>query len=270
MLPHLCIKPDFMDFLQKMITYYQNESGHNSLKVLASAVLLLFLGGFLSWKFAGPLSILKGLTIPLFIGGLFFGIAGAASGIHTKRTFVEKLKLYERDKTAFFTAEVPRVEKIHKSWFGIRLTWGLVAFSGLGLLLFAKRHYMMGVGLGILIFGLVGQIVEAFSFHRNEQYYKAVLEATQMNQPKQDIKPDQNKPVEPPGHVPSGKNEGNPKSNAKQSFPTSKLPGMKDGYFLNGTQFMLIHKAEFPDTLRTPIYSLPSDDTLHKDSLALD
>ncbi|WCT14089.1 hypothetical protein [Mucilaginibacter jinjuensis] len=129
----------------------------------------------MSWKLAGPLSVLKGLTIPLIIGGLFFGIAGAASGVYTKRSFVEKLKLYEHDKPAFFKAEVPRVEKIHKSWFGVRLVWTVVALSGLSLLIFAKKNYLMGVGLGILLFGLMGHVVEAFSYARNEKYKNDVL-----------------------------------------------------------------------------------------------
>lgn len=171
-----------MDFLQKMIDYYQNESGHNSLKVIGSVIFLLFIGAFLSWKLANPLSIAKGLTIPLIIGGLFFGIAGSISGRYTKKLFAEKLRLYEQDRPAFFKDEVARVEKIHKSWFGVRAFWTIIGLGGLGLLVFAKKNYLMGVGLGILIVGLLGHIVETFSYQRNENYRNTVLEAAKTMQ----------------------------------------------------------------------------------------
>ena len=167
-----------MDFIDQLIRYYESEYkagyfiGAVVGGVLLTAAILLF-------KFANPLSLLKGLTFPLLFAGIFMGIGGGGSAYYTQRSYAEKLKLYHKDKQAFFKQEVPKTEATHRSWFGIRVWWSIVAGAGLLLMLAAKRNYLMGVGLGLLLFGIIGHIEEAISFRRNERYYKAVLKAAE-------------------------------------------------------------------------------------------
>ncbi|WP_114937641.1 hypothetical protein [Mucilaginibacter endophyticus] len=172
-----------MDFLQKMINYYQGETRHGFL-VSITGIFLIGIA-LIGRKFINPVSIFRGFLIPFIVGGLFLGIAGAASGIFTKKSFKERMTSYQQDRSAFFKTEVSKVQKIHKSWLGTRTAWTMVGFAGLALLLLAKKNYLMGVGLGILLFGLIGHVIEAFSFHRNEIYRDAVIDAADIERSSQ-------------------------------------------------------------------------------------
>lgn len=165
-----------MDFIHQLIRYYESEykAGY-FIGAMVGGVLLM--AAILLFKFANPLSLLRGLTFPLLIAGVFMGIGGAGSGYYTQHSYAEKLKLYHKDKQEFFKQEVPKAEATHKSWFGIRVWWSIVAGAGVLLMLSFKKNYLMGVGLGLLLFGIIGHIEEAISFKRNERYYKAVRKA---------------------------------------------------------------------------------------------
>jgi hypothetical protein len=139
--------------------------------------VLLLISGLLLWRFAKPLSLLKGLSPPLLIIGLLMSIGGFGDGYVTRKALPQKLHLYQQNKPAFFKEEVPKVERTHRSWFGIRVFWGVLAFAGAILLFTMKKSYWMGVGLGALLMGIAGNIEEAISMRFNERYYREVLQA---------------------------------------------------------------------------------------------
>jgi hypothetical protein len=132
---------------------------------------------FLLLRIAHPLTWLRGLSIPFLIGGLIFGIGGAINGRITQKVQPGKVQLYKQDRQAFFKEEVPKVERTHRSWFGIRLFWSLMAVAGLALLFSVKKDFWMGVGLGTILISLMGHVEEAISMKRNESYYRQVLES---------------------------------------------------------------------------------------------
>jgi hypothetical protein len=167
-----------MDFLESIILYYNSEykAGYFIGAVIGG---LLLLAVILLWKFASPFSLLKGLTIPLLIAGIFMGIGGSLSGHFTQKAYLEKMKLYQQNRREFFKQEVAKVQRIHKSWFGIRVWWTIVAIAGLTVAIAAKKNYTIGVGIGVLIFGLLGHVEEAISYHRNETYKNFVLKAAE-------------------------------------------------------------------------------------------
>lgn len=169
-----------MEFLEHFISYYQSEykAGYFIGTVVAG---LLLLSGLLLRKLSNPLSLFNGLAVPLLVTGLFMGIAGNATGYFTHKTFVKKEVLFNKDKKAFFMQEVPKTEKTHRSWFGIRLGWSVVVAVGGLLLMITKKDYYVGVGIGILISGMLGHVEEAISFKRNERYYRAVMQAARQS-----------------------------------------------------------------------------------------
>lgn len=173
-----------MDFLKSLVYYYNSEykAGYFIGSVIAGLLLLI---AFLLWKFASPFSLIKGLAIPLLIAGVFMGIGGSLSGYFTQKSYPEKVKLYQQDKHNFFKQEVAKVQRTHKSWFGIRLWWTIVAIAGLSIAVSAKKDYTIGLGLGILFFGLLGHLEEAISYHRNETYKDAVIKAAEKNKSEQ-------------------------------------------------------------------------------------
>ncbi|WP_293305043.1 hypothetical protein [Pedobacter sp. UBA5917] len=253
-----------MDFFDKMTAYYQGESGYGGLMIGAGGLLLLLLA-VLAWKFANPFSFLKGLTIPLMIGGLFLGIAGSASGYFTRKSFAEKLKTYRYDRKAFFKEEVTKVEKIHKSWFGVRIGWTVVVLGGLMMLLLAKRNFLMGVGLGILIFGLLGHLVEAFSFIRNEKYHDIVIEAAKKETSTEIAQPNGNIFTKP-GEAPLEKQKDEQKIQVKEEIPsTGKLLKLRRKHKNNlNNAFSMLPAA---DTVNTIAQTQPLADQLGDASL---
>ncbi len=108
----------------------------------------------------------------------------------------------------------------------------------------------MGIGLGILIVGIMGQLVEAFSYHRNEEYRKAVLEAAKVDQNNQNDQPKSDiKPIEPSINNPSEKKEEKPHNKDNKSSTAYEPPEMKDSFHINGDKLILIYKADFLDSV---------------------
>jgi hypothetical protein len=171
-----------MDFIQKILQYYHTESRHGF--TAAAIGILLLISSVLLWRFARPLSLLKGLSLPFLLIGLLMGIGGLGDGYVTRKALPEKLRLYNENKSAFFKEEVPKVERTHRSWPGIRKFWGIVtatgailSLAGAVLLFTMKKSYWIGVGLGALLMGILGNIEEAISMRFNERYYREVLQA---------------------------------------------------------------------------------------------
>jgi len=164
-----------MNFIQQILQYYNNESKHSYISAIAGVLLLT--AAFLFLIIANPLTWLRGLSIPLLIGGLIFGIGGALNGRVTQKVQPKKVRLYNQDRQAFFKEEVPKVERTHRSWFGIRLFWSLIAVAGLALLLTVKKDFWMGVGIGTFLVSMMGHVEEAISMRRNESYYRQVLDS---------------------------------------------------------------------------------------------
>jgi hypothetical protein len=164
-----------MNFLRNVITYYTRESYQG----FGSSVFggLLLIATILLWKLASPLSLLKGLTIPFFVFGLLFGIAGFGDGYASQKALPAKINLYNKEKLEFFKQEAPKVEATHQSWLRIRILWTVVAIAGIALLFTVKKNYWIGVGLGALLMGITGHIEEAISMKFNKKYYHQVIKA---------------------------------------------------------------------------------------------
>ena len=132
-------------------------------------VLLLF-------RFAPPVSFAKGLTIPFLLVGLIMGLGGMGDGYLARRDIPLKVELFKKDQGAFFSVEVPQVEKTHRSWRRIRIIWGTLTVIGAALFFILRKEYGLGVGLGLFVLGIAGHVEEAISKRFNERYYREVLE----------------------------------------------------------------------------------------------
>ncbi len=165
-----------LDFIENILRYYHTESRHGYIGAGVGALLLV--SALLLWKFANPLSLFKGLSLPFLIIGLIMGIGGSLDGYTTRRALPGKMSLYREDQQAFFKEEVPKVERTHRSWFGIRIFWSVITVAGVALLFTVKKNYWIGVGLGTLLLGAMGHIEEAVSFKFNEKYRQEVLDGS--------------------------------------------------------------------------------------------
>ncbi|ANI89451.1 hypothetical protein A9P82_09175 [Arachidicoccus ginsenosidimutans] len=166
-------------FVENILKHYIRESQQGYGSTIFGVILLI--AAILLFKFAAPLSLLKGLAIPSFLIGLIMGLGGVTDGHFARKSITEQISLYENNREAFFNQEVPKVEKIHKSWKDIRIIWSVITLTGITLLFAAKKDYLKGVALGTIILSLAGHTEEAISKNFNEKYYKEVLEEAVKN-----------------------------------------------------------------------------------------
>lgn len=165
-----------MNLLQTIIDYYHGEARHGFWMAFIGALLLI--GGIVLLKWAAPLSLLKGLTIPMFLFGLIVGIGGAADGIYTRKITPTKVEQYQKDSKGFLIKEKAKVEKTHRGWPGLRRMWTILGISGaiIALILF-RKPFWLGAGLGIAGLAVLISLFELFSMRFNERYYHTIMES---------------------------------------------------------------------------------------------
>jgi hypothetical protein len=175
-----------MNLLQSIISYYQGEARHGFWGAVIGGLLLI--GGFVLWKWASPLSLFKGLSVPMFLFGLLVGIGGGADSFYTSKLTPGKIALYQKDSTAFLQQEKIKVEKTHRGWHGIRIFWSLLGLGGVLLSFLIRKPFWIGGGLGMLALAIIISLFELYSMRFNERYYHAIQSAATQE------------PIEPRGH----------------------------------------------------------------------
>lgn len=166
-----------MDFLDKIIQHYLRES-HQGLGAAIFGGLLL-IGALLLFRFARPSSLLRGFTLPFLLIGIIMGLGGSLDSYHARQSIAQKTALFEKDKKAFFTQETQQVQKTHRSWKRIFITWSIFTVSGIVMLLGIRKSYWTGVAIGTILVSMAGHVEEAISKNFNEKYYHQVMEETQ-------------------------------------------------------------------------------------------
>jgi|GEM_PF-1357609 len=165
-----------MNLLQTIIDYYHGEARHDFWMAFIGALLLI--GGIVLLKWAAPLSLLKALTIPMFLFGLIVGIGGAADGIYTRKITTTRVEQYQKDSKGFLIQEKVKVEKTHRGWPGLRRMWTILSISGaiIAAILF-RKPFWLGAGLGMAGLAVLISLFELFSMRFNERYYHIIMES---------------------------------------------------------------------------------------------
>jgi hypothetical protein len=161
-----------MDLQETIINYYHGEARHGLWGAIIG--ILLLAGSILLGKWASPLSMLKGLSVPMLVFGLLVGIGGAADAYLTRRAASGKIALYQKNQDAFLKQEKAKVEKTHQGWPGLRVFWTVLGFGGLVLSLVMGKPFWIGAGLGTLVLAVIISVFEFYSMQFNEQYYHTI------------------------------------------------------------------------------------------------
>ncbi|MDQ0966141.1 hypothetical protein QFZ20_001544 [Flavobacterium sp. W4I14] len=165
-----------MNLLETIINYYHGETKHGLWMAFMGGLLLI--GSFMFWKWAAPLSLLKGYSVPMLLFGLLVGVGGAADGVYTHKASSAKIVLYQKDSTTFLKQEKVKTEKTHRGWHGIRILWGVLGLSGVLLFLFIRQPFWIGAGLGTVALTILISVFEFYSMRFNERYYHAIQSAS--------------------------------------------------------------------------------------------
>ncbi|RYD87330.1 MAG: hypothetical protein EOP50_20925, partial [Sphingobacteriales bacterium] len=164
-----------MDLLHIITQYYQGEAKHGFWGAVAGGLLLLV--SLALWKWAAPLSMLKGLSVPMLVFGLLVGLGGGLSSYNTSKATPSKLALYRTDPNAFLKQEHVKVTQTHQGWRGIQVFWSVLGVAGLLLSLFIRLPFWAGAGLGILALAVLILFFEMYSMRFNDRYYKVIQAA---------------------------------------------------------------------------------------------
>lgn len=178
----LLINSKPMNFLDTIIHHYVRESQQG----LGAAIFggLLLIAAILLFRFTHPLSFLRGFTLPFLLIGLVMGLGGSVDEFLASRAVAASTASYKKDRKAFFEQESIKVQKTHRSWRRIILTWSLITVTGIALLFNSGKSYWTGVAIGTILVSMAGHVEEAISRNFNEKYYHQVMNAAKSIDPR--------------------------------------------------------------------------------------
>lgn len=165
-----------MPFLETMQQYYEGERLGAILFGcwgIFCAVFSIFL-----WRRRKIRPILHGLFYPLAFLGLFGILAGAALGFKNTQRLGDFPGTYQADPKTFIQNEVTRFEKsggINDLWFPLKIMWGVFILTGLVLRFGIKKDLLRGVGIGLVILGASGMLLDTVSERRAKEYAARLL-----------------------------------------------------------------------------------------------
>lgn len=155
-------------------TYFRAEKAESLLFLLiglASIVFAVF--AWVKWNE----HFMKGMAIPLVLIGLIQMTVGGTVFARTDKQVAALHAQVQVDIQGYRAAELPRMEKVVKSFTAIK--WMEIAFLliGTGLLVIAKGNsFWKGVGLGLLLQGAISLTLDVFAEKRGLEYMAAIAE----------------------------------------------------------------------------------------------
>lgn len=166
--------PSEMDFLTHLQEYYKGERLGAIVFTIAGVTFLLLC--FLLWKQTTAASLGRGLIYPM----LLVGIGGTIAGPLLLRSNNDRLhrfpEEYRADARAFVAKETARLEGVNRAWIPLKITWTVLIAIGLSLAFMGGSPYWKGLGLGILLIGTLGHVVDGFA-HERARVYTELLSA---------------------------------------------------------------------------------------------
>jgi hypothetical protein len=157
-----------MDFLFHLNEYYKGERLGAICYTIAGVVFLLL--AFAIWKVATPGTITRGLLVPCLI----IGVLGAGTGPFLLKRNNERLvrlpEEYRNDPKAFVAKETARMAGVHRAWMPLKITWTVLIIIGVALAFRGGTPTWKGVGLGLLLIGTVGHVVDGIASERSRIY----------------------------------------------------------------------------------------------------
>jgi hypothetical protein len=138
-------------------------------------LMLIALGGYI-WKF-GPSPTAKALIAPFLLAGLLWGGAGVLSLYRNAHRVAEFTQEYAKDPATFVTRENTRVDGFSWSYRYLLLAWTASILTGLLLFFVWGGDRGRAAGIGLIVFGVSGLLVDHTSEHNAIVYKAAIVQA---------------------------------------------------------------------------------------------
>lgn len=163
-----------MDFFIHTIIWIKGEILEATLITVFGLVVIA--SGFLLWKL-GSASTAKALILPFMAIGIVYFSIGVSMYVSNQKRLTVYERNYQQDNLAFIKAEKQRVENFQYMYVVSKVTATVFFITTLLLFWFTKNVNLHALGIGLTLFALSGLIVDYFSQHRADMYYKVILEA---------------------------------------------------------------------------------------------
>ena len=157
-----------MDLLPHLLTYFRGERFNGVAMTVAGVVFLTL--ALLVWKQAAPASMARGLVLPLcFL--TFAGLGGGPyfwwSGAQRLERFPQELR---NEPSTFLEQESARMAGVNRIWLPLKITWTVLLVIGAFLAFRGTEPLWKGLGLGLILIGAMGHVVDGFASDRAQRY----------------------------------------------------------------------------------------------------
>ncbi|MBK7553363.1 MAG: hypothetical protein IPI55_01840 [Flavobacteriales bacterium] len=152
--------------------YFRAEKAE-SLLFLAIGIAAIAFAVFAWMKWNEP--FVKGMAVPLIEIGLIQMTVGGTVFARTDKQVSALNAQAAHDAQAYRDAELPRMEKVMKSFTAIKWTEIVFVLTGIGLLMLTSTDgFWKGLGLGLMLQGSVSLTLDVFAEKRGAEYITAV------------------------------------------------------------------------------------------------
>ncbi|MBK6777776.1 MAG: hypothetical protein IPG74_18725 [Flavobacteriales bacterium] len=152
--------------------YFRGEKAE-SLLFLAIGIAAIAFAVFAWLKWNEP--FVKGMAVPLIVIGLIQMTVGGTVFARTDKQVSALNAQAAHDAQAYRSAELPRMEKVMKSFTAIKWTEIVFVLTGIGLLMLTSTDgFWKGLGLGLMLQGSVSLTLDVFAEKRGAEYITAV------------------------------------------------------------------------------------------------
>lgn len=161
-----------MTVLEHALNWVKGEVFEASMLALWGTLLVVLALFF--WKF-GFSATTRALIAPVLAVGLFWGVAGGAALYVNSQRPAAYTAAYEQDARAFVASEDQRVERFIWVYPYLLAAWAVLILLGLAAFMLWGGNTGRAVGLGLILFGVSGLLVDHTSEH-NAHAYRAELD----------------------------------------------------------------------------------------------
>ena len=159
------------EFINYSIDWYKGENIEGGMVMIWGAFLLIMsLYFYVLDKFDST----HQLIIPLLIAGLIWFTA-AAVGFVANNNRLEKAKIeYQQNSERFIENEKARVANYLPTYKYLLIGWSIAIVIGLVLFNFTHSSLARAIGLSLILFSIMGLIVDLTSEQNATEYYKRI------------------------------------------------------------------------------------------------
>jgi len=156
-----------------ILQYYASEK-QGAVWGIALGIVVMAVAVWL-WRRPGNPGLQQGMGYALLGAGTLIVLATLVTVVYNNRRILHTKAMPVASNIDLQRSEVSRMEKVMATaYIGGLVTFSVAAAFGMGLLTLAQKQIVKGIGMGLLLFGLLGMGAEMLSMKRNRRYLEEI------------------------------------------------------------------------------------------------